>query len=242
MDLFTFENGIAFLTLTGLEIVLGIDNVIFISILVAKLPADRQEIARRTGLLLAMGLRLLLLLAISWLMVLTTPLFEVLGHGFSGRDLILVVGGMFLLGKATFEIHDKIEGPDEHDISKPPRHASFWGVLIQILLLDVIFSLDSVLTAVGMVNEIAIMMVAVIVAVLVMLFFAKAIGEFIERNPTFKMLALSFLLLVGVMLVMDGFGKHVEKGYIYFAIGFSLFVEFMNLKVRRRRKPRPVAA
>lgn len=229
-----FENTVAFLTLTGLEIVLGIDNVIFINILVSKLEPRHQDWARRLALLLAMGMRLLLLFTLSWLMVLTEPLFSVLGHSFSGRDIILVLGGLFLLGKATFEIHDKIEGTGVH--AGKPKSASLYGVLTQVILLDIVFSLDSVLTAIGMVNEVWLMAIAIVVAVITMMLFAKSIGEFIERNPTFKMLALSFLLLVGVMLLVEGFGGHVEKGYIYFAIGFSLFVEAMNTKVRSKRK------
>ena len=230
MELLTAENIVALLTLTALEIVLGIDNVIFISILVAKLDDDRREFARKLGLGLAMISRLLLLFAINWIMLLTTPLFEVIGHSFSGRDLILLFGGLFLIGKATYEIHDKVEG--ERGDGSTVKVASFAGALVQIILLDIIFSLDSVITAVGMADSFFVMCTAIIIAVGVMFFFAKAIGDFIEEHPTFKLLALSFLLLIGMMLVAEGVGKHIEKGYIYFAIGFSLFVESINTRMR----------
>jgi predicted tellurium resistance membrane protein TerC len=234
-ELLTSENLIALLTLAGLEIVLGIDNIVFISILCGKLPPEQQAAARRIGLLLAMGMRIALLLAISWVMSLTRPLFALFGHGFTGRDLILLLGGLFLVAKATWEIHDKLEG-EEHG-GPAVRASSFTAVLTQIVLLDIVFSLDSVITAVGMAREIAIMIAAVMIAVGVMLVFAGTISRFIERHPTFKMLALSFLLLIGVVLVADGFGQHVSKGYIYFAMAFSLFVEVLNIRIRKAHAP-----
>jgi predicted tellurium resistance membrane protein TerC len=236
-ELFTSENLIALLTLSSLEIVLGIDNIVFISILVGKLPQRRQARARQLGLLLAMGMRIALLLAISWVMGLTEPLFSIaaIGQDFSGRDLILLFGGLFLVGKATWEIHDKLEGSEHGQAA--PRAASFGAILVQIVLLDIVFSLDSVITAVGMASEVAIMVTAVVIAVLVMMVFAGRIGAFIERHPTLKMLALSFLLLIGVVLIADGFGQHVSKGYIYFAMAFSLFVELLNLGLRRPQPP-----
>ena len=234
-ELFTSENAIALLTLAGLEIVLGIDNIVFISILVAKLPAERQAAARRIGLLLAMGMRIALLLAISWVMGLTQPLFAIFEHAFTGRDLILLVGGLFLVAKATWEIHDKLEG-SEHGAASV-KAASFGQVLTQIVLLDVVFSLDSVITAVGMASDVRIMIAAVVIAVLVMMVSAGSISAFIEKHPTMKMLALSFLLLIGVVLIADGFGQHVSKGYIYFAMAFSLFVEILNIRIRRRIEP-----
>jgi predicted tellurium resistance membrane protein TerC len=230
-ELFTSENLIALLTLTSLEIVLGIDNIVFISILVAKLPAAQQAPARRLGLLLAMGMRIALLLAITWVMGLTRPLFSVWDHGFTGRDLILLLGGLFLVAKATWEIHDKLEGGDHAD--RKAAAASFGAILVQIMLLDIVFSLDSVITAVGMARDVEIMIAAVMIAVLVMMVAARRISDFIERHPTMKMLALSFLLLIGVVLIADGFGQHVSKGYIYFAMAFSLFVEVLNLRIRR---------
>jgi predicted tellurium resistance membrane protein TerC len=236
-ELFTSESLIALLTLTSLEIVLGIDNIVFISILVGKLPPEQQASARRIGLLLAMGMRIALLLAISWVMGLTEPLFTIaaLGQEISGRDLILLLGGLFLVAKATWEIHDKLEG-SEHGAAAP-RVAGFGAILLQIVLLDIVFSLDSVITAVGMAQHIEIMVTAVVIAVLVMMAFAGSISAFIERHPTMKMLALSFLLLIGVVLIADGFGQHVSKGYIYFAMAFSLFVEVLNLRLRRTPEP-----
>jgi predicted tellurium resistance membrane protein TerC len=234
-ELFTSANLIALLTLTSLEIVLGIDNIVFISILTSKLPPAQQPRARRIGLMLAMGMRIALLLAITWVMGLTQPLFELLGRAISGRDLILVLGGTFLVAKATWEIHDKLEG-GQHGHG-PVKHAGFAMILLQIALLDIVFSLDSVITAVGMAREIAVMIAAVVIAVLVMLIFAGPISDFIERHPTLKMLALSFLLLIGVILIADGFGQHVSKGYIYFAMAFSLFVELLNLRLRPRLEP-----
>lgn len=234
VELLTVENAIALVTLTSLEIVLGIDNIVFIAILTGKLHPSKQDKARRIGLALAMVMRILLLLAISWIMGLTKPLFEVLDHGVSGRDLILLLGGLFLIGKATFEIHDKIEG--EHHDSKAKVAASFASVIFQIMLLDLVFSLDSVITAVGMVEHIPIMIAAVVIAIGIMMIFAGTVSRFVERHPTIKMLALSFLLLIGVMLLAEGFGRHIEKGYIYFAMGFSLFVEMLNLRVRKAGK------
>jgi predicted tellurium resistance membrane protein TerC len=233
-ELLTSESLIALLTLTGLEIVLGIDNIVFISILCAKLPPAQRGNARRIGLLLAMGMRIALLLAISWVMGLTAPLFAVLGQEFTGRDMILLVGGLFLVAKATWEIHDKLEG-EEHGAGGARAAASFAAILTQIVLLDIVFSLDSVITAVGMARHIEIMIAAVMIAVGVMLVFAGTISAFIERHPTMKMLALSFLLLIGVVLVADGFGQHVSKGYIYFAMAFSLFVEILNIRIRGRK-------
>jgi predicted tellurium resistance membrane protein TerC len=236
-ELFTSENLIALLTLSSLEIVLGIDNIVFISILVGKLPREGQAKARQIGLLLAMGMRIALLVAISWVIGLTAPLFvlPVLEQEISGRDLILLLGGLFLVAKATWEIHDKLEGGDHTRAA--PRVASFGAILLQIVLLDIVFSLDSVITAVGLVKEIAIMITAVVIAVLVMMVFAGRISAFIERHPTLKMLALSFLLLIGVVLIADGFGQHVSKGYIYFAMAFSLFVEVLNIRMRRVTTP-----
>jgi predicted tellurium resistance membrane protein TerC len=225
---------IAFATLTALEIVLGIDNVIFISILSGKLGPDQRERARVTGLALAMVTRILLLLVLAWIIKLTTPLFHALGHPISGRDLILIIGGMFLMGKSTREIHESME--DDHDSEASTRvRPSFTSVIVQILLLDIVFSLDSVITAVGMVDEVGVMIAAVIVAVAFMMFFSKAIAAFVHRHPTIKMLALSFLLLIGVTLVAEGFGQHISKGYIYFAMAFSVLVEMLNIRVRKKR-------
>lgn len=222
---------IAFVTLLGLEIVLGIDNVVFISILAGKLPAEQQPKARYVGLGLAMFMRIALLFSISWVIRLTAPLFAVFGHEISGRDLILIGGGLFLLAKATREIHQKLEGEQGHaSVRVKP---SFSGVIIQILLLDIVFSLDSVITAVGMVDEISIMISAVVIAVGFMMVFAAPISNFVERHPTFKMLALSFLLLIGFTLIAEGWGRHIPKGYIYVAMAFSLFVEALNLRLRK---------
>ncbi len=235
-DLLTTENLVALLTLSSLEIVLGIDNIVFISILVAKLPQQQQASARRLGLLLAMGMRIALLLAITWVMGLTRPLFEVLGHAVSGRDLILIAGGLFLVAKATWEIHDKLEGGREGH-GAAPAAARYGAILVQIALLDMVFSLDSVITAVGMARAVEVMVAAVVIAVLVMMVFAGPISRFVERHPTMKMLALAFLLLIGVVLIAEGFGQHVSKGYIYAAMSFSLFVELLNLRMRRAAEP-----
>jgi len=234
-ELFTVENLIALLTLTGLEIVLGIDNIVFIAILTGKLPPEKRGKGRKLGLFLAMGMRILLLLGISWVMGLTRPLFEVFEHSFSGRDLILLVGGLFLIAKATYEIHDKLEGAEHADAGTAAK--SFAATIVQIMFLDIIFSLDSVITAVGMAQHVPIMIAAVVIAVGVMILFAGAVSNFIEKHPTFKILALSFLLLIGVMLTVEGVGQHVNKGYIYFAMAFSLFVEVLNIKLHKPGKP-----
>jgi predicted tellurium resistance membrane protein TerC len=227
------ESWIAFITLVALELVLGVDNVIFISILAGKLPRQDQARARTTGIMLAVITRVLLLLSLSWIISLEEPFFTVLGLGISGKDLILLAGGVFLLGKSTFEIHDKLEGKEGHASSRVA--ATFISVIIQIMLLDVIFSLDSVITAVGMVNELPIMIVAVIAAAGVMIFLAGPIGDFVERHPTIKILALSFLLLIGFTLVVESLHQHIPKGYVYFAMGFSVFVEMINLRLRDRQ-------
>jgi predicted tellurium resistance membrane protein TerC len=225
---------IALVTLTVLEIVLGVDNVIFISILSGKLPPEQRRRARRVGLLAAMGMRLVLLFSITWMARLTAPLFTVMSQEISGRDLILIGGGLFLLAKATWEIHDKLEGPGEG----PGRvAASFASVIGQVMLLDIVFSLDSVITAIGMADDLRVMIAAVVIAVLVMLVAAEPISAFVEEHPTLKILALSFLLLIGISLVADGLGQHISKGYIYFAMGFSVFVEMVNLRVRRHGPP-----
>jgi predicted tellurium resistance membrane protein TerC len=226
------EIWIALVTLTILEIVLGIDNVIFISILAGKLPAGQQRRARQVGLALAMLSRLVLLFSLSWLIGLTAPLFSVLGREVSGRDLILLVGGLFLIAKATHEIHDKLEGETGQGSAKAA--ASFKGVVTQIMLLDLVFSLDSVITAVGMVRVVWVMAAAIIIAVVVMLISVEWIADFVERHPTIKMLALSFLLLIGFSLVAESFHQEIPKGYLYFAMGFSVFVEMLNLKIRQR--------
>jgi predicted tellurium resistance membrane protein TerC len=222
---------IAFATLTALELVLGIDNIVFISILAGKLPAEQQKKARLVGLGLAMLMRVGLLFSLSWIIGLTAPLFSVVGQEISGRDLVLIVGGLFLIGKATHEIHQKLEG-DEGTASARVK-PSFFSVIVQILLLDIVFSLDSVITAVGMVDEIWIMIAAVVVAILFMMAFASPISNFVDRHPTVKMLALSFLLLIGVTLLAESFDRHIPKGYIYFAMAFSVFVEMLNLRLRK---------
>jgi predicted tellurium resistance membrane protein TerC len=222
------EIWIALLTLTALEIVLGIDNIVFISILANKLPEDQRDNARRVGLVAAMGMRILLLLGISWVIGLTEPIFEVFDHAFSGRDLILIGGGLFLLAKATWEIHGRMEG-DDHQREVGPV-TSFRNVIIQIMLLDIIFSLDSVITAVGMVDEVIIMIAAVVISVGVMLVASGYITRVIDRHPTLKMLALAFLLLIGVSLLADGFGAHIDKAYIYGAMAFAVFVEMLNIR------------
>lgn len=226
---------IAFGTLTALELVLGIDNVIFISILAGKLPPDQRKKARMVGLGLAMFMRVGLLFSLSWIIRLTAPLFEVRGHQISGRDLVLIAGGLFLLGKSTHEIHQRLEG--DEGVASARVAPSFVSVIIQILLLDIVFSLDSVITAVGMVNDIWIMIAAVVVAVVFMMLFAGPISKFVDRRPTIKMLALSFLLLIGIMLVGEGLDQHIPKGYIYFAMAFSVFVEILNSKLRKPHGP-----
>ncbi len=229
------EAWIALATLTALEIVLGIDNVIFISILAGKLPLDQQSKARRLGLGAALLTRIALLFSLAWIVRLTAPLISVAGLALSGRDLILLAGGLFLLGKATHEIHERLEGESAHDAAG--GSASFTGVIVQIMLLDVVFSLDSVITAMGMANEIGVMVTAVIIAVGIMLLAAGAISGFVERHPTVKILALSFLLLIGVSLMAEGLHHHIPKGYIYFAMAFSVFVEIINLRVRKKSEP-----
>jgi predicted tellurium resistance membrane protein TerC len=231
-ELLTLESLIALLTLTVLEIVLGIDNIVFIAILSGKLPPAQQDKARRLGLSLAMVMRILLLLTISWTMRLTHPLVTVWGQGLSARDFILLGGGLFLIGKSTFEIHERLEGPGR-DFDAPGAARSLKSTVFQIMILDIVFSLDSVITAVGMARQVAIMIIAIIVAVVIMLLFAGTISRFIERHPTMKMLALAFLLLIGVMLVAEGLGKHIERGYIYFAMAFSLMVEILNMRLRK---------
>jgi predicted tellurium resistance membrane protein TerC len=232
------ETWIALFTLVALELVLGVDNVIFISILAGKLPVDQQQRARTTGISLAVFSRILLLLSISWVIGLTEPLFSVFTLDISGRDLILLAGGLFLLGKATLEIHHKLEGVEGESSNRVAK--SFSSVIVQILLLDVVFSLDSVITAVGMVDEVLIMIVAVILAAGVMIWSAKIIGDFVERHPTIKILALCFLLMIGFTLIVEGLHQHIPKGYIYFAMGFSVFVEMLNLRMRERMKTEPV--
>ncbi len=227
------EVWIALTTLTALEIVLGIDNIIFISILAGKLPAHQQEKARLLGLGLAMFIRIALLFSLTWLMGLTEPFFAVLGNEISGRDLILIGGGLFLLGKSTLEIHAKVEG-EEHS-SVAAAGTAFTGVIIQILLLDIVFSLDSIITAIGMSNRLGVMVAAVVLAVIAMMAFSGIISRFVHRHPTVQMLAMSFLLLIGVALIGDGMGMHIPKAYIYFAMAFSVFVEMLNLRMRRRR-------
>jgi predicted tellurium resistance membrane protein TerC len=226
---------LGFLTLTVLEIVLGIDNIIFISILCGKLPPDQQPKARRIGLGLAMVMRILLLLSISWVIRLTDPLFTVFSQAVSGRDLVLLIGGLFLLGKSTMEIHDKLEGEEGHASAKVGP--SFASVLVQIAILDIVFSLDSVITAVGMVSHVSVMILAVIVAVGFMMLFAGPVSDFVHRHPTVKMLALSFLLLIGVMLVAEGLHHHIPKGYVYFAMAFSVMVEMLNIRMKAKSKP-----
>jgi predicted tellurium resistance membrane protein TerC len=225
---------VALVTLTVLEVILGVDNVIFISILSGKLPKDQQRLARRVGLGAAMLMRLVLLAFIAWIAGLTQPLFSLFEHAFSGRDLILLGGGLFLLAKATWEIHDKLEGA-EHGAARAA--ASFASVITQVMVLDMVFSLDSVITAIGMADQLSVMMTAVILAVLVMLVAAEPISAFVEKHPTIKILALSFLLLIGLSLVVEGLGQHISKGYIYFAMGFSVFVEMINIRVRRKAEP-----
>jgi len=229
------EAWIGLLTLTVLEIVLGIDNIIFISILAGKLPSHQQARARRLGLAGAMVTRILLLASLAWIIQLTAPLFTVLGHPFSGRDLILLAGGLFLIYKSTHEIHEKLEGEAAQTGTRAA--ASFGSVVGQIVLLDIIFSLDSVITAVGMARDLGVMVTAVVIAVGIMMFSAGAISAFVHRHPTIRMLALSFLLLIGVSLIVDGLGQHLSKGYIYFAMGFSVFVEMLNLRLRARSAP-----
>jgi predicted tellurium resistance membrane protein TerC len=234
--LLTADGLVALATLAALEIVLGVDNVVFIAILTGRLPARQQALARRLGLILALGIRIGLLFTISWMMGLTRPLFGILGHPLTGRDLILIGGGLFLIGKATWEIYDKLEV--EHvEREGGGGRGRFAAVLAQILVLDIVFSLDSVITAVGMANELSVMVTAMVIAMLVMLVSMRAVAGFIERHPSVKILALAFLLLIGVVLVADGMGQHVSKAYIYVAMAFSIFVELLNLRYRKRRQP-----
>ncbi len=228
------ETWIALLTLTALEIVLGIDNIIFISILAGKLPAEQQKLGRQIGLIMAMVMRILLLFSLAWLTRLTNPLFQVFGHEVSGRDLILIIGGLFLLAKSTIEINEKLEGKEGEASAKVK--ASFTSVIFQIMLLDIVFSLDSVITAVGMANQIAVMVTAVVIAVLIMLYASGPISSYVNARPTLKILALSFLLLIGVSLMAEGLHFHIPKGYTYFAMGFSFFVEMLNQRLRDRKE------
>lgn len=231
------EAWIALATLTALEIVLGIDNIVFISILVGRLPAKQRQSARLMGLSLAMGTRIILLLSLTWVMGLTKPLFSVLGEAISGRDIILMAGGLFLLAKSTLEIHNALEFPEEHT-SPSAVSAGYAATLVQIALIDIIFSLDSVITAVGMAEHIEVMILAIVIAVVIMMMSAKTIGDFVDSHPTIKMLALSFLVLIGVALIAEGLELHIPKGYIYFAMAFSVMVEILNMKMRARmRKP-----
>lgn len=223
---------IAFFTLTALELVLGIDNIIFISILVDKLPPEKREFTRRLGLFLAMFMRIGLLMTLSWIVGMTQPLFSVFGYGFSGRDLVLLLGGLFLLYKSVGEIHETFEGAEGHGAGAVK--STFFGIVLQIVVIDLVFSLDSIITAVGMVDEIAVMVAAVIASVGLMMFFAGPIGRFVSEHPTIKMLALSFLVVVAVVLIAEGFGHHVPKGYIYSAMAFSVVVEMLNIRLRRR--------
>ncbi|HWQ55904.1 MAG TPA: TerC family protein [Bryobacteraceae bacterium] len=232
------EAWVALLTLTVLEIVLGIDNIVFISILAGKLPSAQRGRARTLGLALAMGMRILLLLSLAWVMGLTEPLFTVLGQEISGRDLILMLGGLFLLWKSTVEIHDRLEGPeDKHGRAVRKTAATMGGILLQIALLDIVFSLDSVITAVGMAKDLPVMIAAIVIAVAFMMFTSGAVSNFVEQHPTVKMLALSFLLLIGVALVAESLDQHIPKGYIYFAMAFSVLVEMLNLRIRRVSEP-----
>lgn len=226
---------LAFFTLTAMEIVLGIDNIIFLAILVGRLPKEQQKKARFIGLSLAMVSRILLLFSLTWLMKLTAPLFAIFGNEISGRDIVLIVGGLFLLFKSTMEIHTSLEGA-EHE-TKTGGSASFIGVVSQIAVIDIVFSLDSVITAVGLAEHIEVMVAAIVIAVIVMMLSAGAISDFVDRHPTIKMLALSFLILIGVALIADGFELHIPKGYIYFAMAFSVMVEMLNLKMRKKREP-----
>ncbi len=230
------EIWVSLLTLTVLEIVLGIDNIVFISILASKLPEDQQNKARRLGLALAMITRVLLLLSISYIMKLTLPLFEIFSYGVTGKSLILGVGGLFLIYKSTKEIHEKLEG-DEHETNGKKKALSFSSVIIQILILDIVFSLDSVITAVGMADEVGVMIAAVVIAVFIMMFSAESVSNFVNKHPTVKMLALSFLILIGVSLIAESFGKGIEKQYIYFAMAFSVLVEMLNLRMKKNNKP-----
>ena len=237
MELFTAENAIALLTLTALEVVLGIDNLVVIAILTAKLPAAQRARARRIGLLAAMGMRIALLLTLSWIIGLSGTLFAIAGNEFSGRDLIMLAGGLFLIAKATHEIHTKLEGPQEHPKAEQRVFASLGSVIAQVMAFDLVFSVDSVITAIGLARAIPVMVAAIVIAVVTMMVFANPVSDFVERHPSIKMLALSFLLLIGVLLVAEGMGAHLDRGYVYFAMGFSLVVELLNLRARRGAAP-----
>lgn len=227
------ENLVALAALAGLEIILGIDNVVFIAILVAKLPEKQQKTAYRVGLLGALFTRVLLLMALSWLMGLTKPLFTLVGHEFTGRNLILFAGGLFLIGKSAHEIYDKVEADAEEATAS--GKGQFVSIIIQVMIMDIIFSLDSVITAIGMVDDIKIMIAAIVLSMIVMLIFAQSIGDFVNRHPSMKILALAFLLLIGVLLTAEGVGQHIAKGYIYFAMGFALMVELVNMRFRKNK-------
>jgi len=235
--LFSVQSLISLLTLMSLEIILGIDNVIFIAILAGKLPREQQAKARRLGIAMAVISRIGLLLGITWVMRLTQPLFTLFDTGFSGKQLILLSGGLFLIAKATYEIHDKLEGAEEEHGKKASAAKALAAVVLQIMVIDIVFSLDSVITAVGMTPHIELMIIAVIAAAAVMLVFSGPISDFVHKHPTFKMLALAFLILIGVMLVAEGFGQHIDKGYIYFAMAFALVIEVLNMRMRRKAKP-----
>jgi predicted tellurium resistance membrane protein TerC len=239
-ELFSLQSALSLLTLASLEIVLGIDNVIFIAILAGRLPKPEQARARRLGIGMAVISRIALLLGIAWVMRLTEPLFAILGTPFSGKQLILLGGGLFLIAKATYEIHDKLEGQEHVGNGAAKAAHALAAVVVQIMLIDIVFSLDSVITAVGMTPHVELMIIAVILAALVMLIFAGPISDFVQKHPTFKMLALAFLILIGVMLVAEGFGQHIDKGYIYFAMAFSLLVELLNMRMRRKATPVPL--
>jgi len=239
-ELFSLQSALSLATLAALEIVLGIDNVIFIAILAGRLPKADQPRARRLGIGMAVVSRIALLLGITWVMQLTQPLFAIMGTAFSGKQLILLGGGLFLIAKATYEIHDKLEGEEHAASGGAKARQALAGVVLQIMLIDIVFSLDSVITAVGMTPHIELMIVAVVLAAAVMLIFAGPISDFVQKHPTFKMLALAFLILIGVMLVAEGFGQHIDKGYIYFAMAFSLVVELLNMRMRRKAVPVPL--
>lgn len=233
--LFSIHSIIPFLTLFALELVLGVDNIIFISIISDRLPDHQRRKARTLGLLLAIITRIALLFSLSWMMSLTEPLFTIFGQDISGRDVILILGGLFLIAKSTHEIHQKLEAAEESNTV--PKTSSFLFVIVQILLLDIVFSLDSVITAIGMVNQLSIMVAAIIASTLVMIFASHAIAEFVDQHPTIKLLALSFLVLIGVALLAEGFGTHIPKGYIYFSMTYALIVEFLNMRIRKKKEP-----
>lgn len=240
MELLTIEALTALATLSAMEIVLGIDNIIFISIIVARLPDEKREFTRKLGIFLALLMRILLLLSITWIMSLTKPIGELFGFPISGRNIILFAGGLFLIAKSTFEVHHKFDELNKSNQVPGPKFNSQFAIL-QVVLLDIVFSLDSVITAVGMAKSIWIMISAMTIAMLVMLIFAKAIGDFVEQNPTIKILALSFLILIGVMLIAEGMGQHIDKGYIYFAMAFALGVEIINMRYQKKLRPKQIS-